>query len=254
MSDPATNPTSCLLERYSNSGLVPEFSIRKIDSEDHNPLFEASVEVAEGLVALGSGRSKKAARRQAAASMLNLLRNGETKLPPFRENPLKDKGIQRYTLNKQLRSLFTNPKHSDFTVKCQGNSYSCHKAILVSRSPVFDKMISSGSKLLNKVEIKDFKPESVEAVLEYIYTGEIQSEVLDIAELVRAGLQFEIPGLAQVGFNKFNVYFRRGIDGMRKEAMRRLFDNQEGTLQDKVYIDKLHRLQMLIQDLSITEE
>lgn len=256
MSDPNTNPTSCLQERYQTSGILPEYTVLRVEGEDHVPLFEANVEVAEGLVARGSGPSKKAARSQAATNMLTMLRNEGKMYPRIygANNNNKSKLVGGSILAMDLRSLLRNPKHADFTFKCRGKSYSCHKAILISRSPVFDKMISSGSKLLNKVEIKEFKAETLECVLEYIYTGDVKREIEDMAELIMAGLQFQLVGLAEVGFNKFESDMKRGMNAIRK-ALRRTNDNQEGvTVQDNKYMEKLHHLQMMVKELSISEE
>ena len=87
-------------------------------------------------------------------------------------------------LASELSSLVINPKHSDVMVKCPGKTFLCHKAILASRSPFFDKMFTPNNNNSNinkqsKLEVKEFTVETMECVLEYLYSGEVKREVED---------------------------------------------------------------------------
>ena len=100
-------------------------------------------------------------------------------------------------LASELSSLVINPKHSDVMVKCPGKTFLCHKAILASRSPFFDKMFTPNNNNSNinkqsKLEVKEFTVETMECVLEYLYSGEVKREVGDVVELVKAGVHFQV--------------------------------------------------------------
>ena len=101
-------------------------------------------------------------------------------------------------LASELSSLVINPKHSDVMLKCPGKTFLCHKAILASRSPFFDKMFTSSNnsnnmnKQQSKLEVKEFTVETMECVLEYLYSGEVKREVGDAVELVKAGVHFQV--------------------------------------------------------------
>merc|ERR1712126_342355 len=72
-------------------------------------------------------------------------------------------------------SLLKSGLLSDCQIVCGEKSFNCHKNILSLRSEVFSTMFTSGLKEDEQatVEIKDFDPEIVEQMLEYIYTGEV---------------------------------------------------------------------------------
>ena len=155
-------------------------------------------QVVEGLVARGTGVSKRAARSQAAANMLNQLGPEPKAIEII--NKKKKQQVQAVTasalLASELGTLVINPKHSDVMLKCPGKTFLCHKAILASRSPFFDKMFTSYNNNSNmkqsKLEVKEFTVETIECVLEFLYSGEVKREVGDAAELVKAGVHFQV--------------------------------------------------------------
>ena len=163
----------------------------------------------EGLVARGTGVSKRAARNQAAANMLHQLGPEPKVIGTI--NKKKQQQVQAATgsalLASELSTLIINPKHSDVMLKCPGKTFLCHKVILASRSPFFDKMFTSNNnnsntyKQQSKLEVKEFTVETMECVLEFLYSGEVKREVGDAVELVKAGVHF------QVGFYKVLVCF-----------------------------------------------
>lgn len=70
-------------------------------------------------------------------------------------------------------SLLQTKRFSDVILVVGGQQYSAHKAILASRSSVFDKMFEHEMKESreNRVEIRDFTPEVIHEMLQFIYTG-----------------------------------------------------------------------------------
>ena len=98
-------------------------------------------------------------------------------------------------LASELGKLVINPKHSDVILKCPGKTFLCHKAILASRSPFFDKMFTSNNninKQQSKLEVNEFTVETMECVLEFFYSGEVRREIGDAVELVKAGVHFQV--------------------------------------------------------------
>ena len=103
-------------------------------------------------------------------------------------------------LASELGKLVINPKHSDVMLKCPGKTFLCHKAILASRSPFFDKMFTSNNninKQQSKLEVKEFTVETMECVLEFFYSGEVRREIGDVVELVKAGVHFQVGDVTQ---------------------------------------------------------
>ena len=143
--------------------------------------------------------SKRAARSQAAANMLKNLGPDPnkaivTKTNKKRQDPQAVTGSS--LLASELGTLLINPKHSDVMLKCPGKTFLCHKAILASRSPFFNKMFTSNNNNMNKqqskVEVKEFTVETMECVLEFLYSGEVKREVADAVELAKAAIHFQV--------------------------------------------------------------
>ena len=92
------------------------------------------------------------------------------------ENPRSKKGT---SLATDLSGLWQDQYLHDFTIKCEGKSFPCHKAILASRSDVFRAMLTredSLERIKNEVEIKDCSKEALNSFLEFLYTGNLYDE------------------------------------------------------------------------------
>lgn len=78
-------------------------------------------------------------------------------------------------LTTQLEGLLDNTKFSDFTFALRGREFKVHKAILASRSEVFEAMFEHPFKenLTNRVEIEDIEPDVFHVLLRFIYTGQV---------------------------------------------------------------------------------
>lgn len=87
----------------------------------------------------------------------------------------------------ELEKLFENMKYADVTFITSGRKFLAHKAILASRSPVFDAMFEhpTKEKLSNQVEITDIHPDVFRELLRFIYTGRL---TLKTMEMMAVGL------------------------------------------------------------------
>ena len=72
-----------------------------------------------------------------------------------------------------LVSLFDNDLFTDLTIKCGGEEFKAHKAVLACQSPVFRRMLESDMKeqRTNIIEISDVDPEVMSDLLAYLYTA-----------------------------------------------------------------------------------
>jgi speckle-type POZ protein len=84
-------------------------------------------------------------------------------------------------LTDQQEKLFENMKYADVTIKTGGREFLAHKAILASRSQVFDAMFqhSTKEKLSNQVEIEDIHPDVFGQLLRFIYTGRLSLTTME---------------------------------------------------------------------------
>lgn len=70
---PSKTPVSILQELLNRRGLAPpKYQLVQIEGAIHEPIFRYRVNV-EGLIAMGTGRSKKEAKHAAAKGLLDLL-------------------------------------------------------------------------------------------------------------------------------------------------------------------------------------
>ena len=72
---------------------------------------------------------------------------------------------------------------TDFVIRAGSESYDCHRVILASYSPVFRRMLQCDmkEKSTGMVTIEDTKPDVIKAMLNFIYTGEIDRSASDEA-------------------------------------------------------------------------
>ncbi|CAK0814314.1 unnamed protein product [Prorocentrum cordatum] len=76
--------------------------------------------------------------------------------------------------------LYQKGKFTDAVIKCSGQEFNVHRAVLASTSEVFDRMFSSsmreGAEAV--VLIEDATPEAVEALIEGMYCGKLPEKRL----------------------------------------------------------------------------
>merc|ERR1711971_1367882 len=151
-------------------------------------------------------------------------------------------------LASELSSLLINPKHSDVMLKCPGKTFLCHKAILASRSPFFDNIFTSNDNNINKqskVEVKEFRVETMECVLEYLYSGEVKRKVGDAVELVKAGLHFQVAGIINFAFRGLSQGISKSMERMRVEAGEAIKETEAVAMVNKRLMEKLVWVQKL---------
>ena len=125
---------------------------------------------------------------------------------------VEESNIQNVT--DALQTLLNDPIHSDFTLVCEDKSFPCHKAILASRSETFKKMFSASmvEAQSGQADLK-MKVETVEAMLEFIYTGKVTVKATNESELLEAADMYQLPGLVAHVFNQFKT-----LDSVEKVA------------------------------------
>ena len=99
-------------------------------------------------------------------------------------------------LQADYESLFESSVHSDVVLKCGNRTFSCHKAILSSRSPVFDAMFrhSMQENLHSEVEIEDLEADTVQLMLKNIYSGHLEPNS-STKELLSAADKYQLTQL-----------------------------------------------------------
>lgn len=81
--------------------------------------------------------------------------------------------------------LWKSRRFTDCTLRCEGEDFHCHCAVLCDASNVFERMFTSNFQEATSriVEIVDAKPPVVEALLSFIYNGTLKENFTDLVEL-----------------------------------------------------------------------
>jgi len=103
---------------------------------------------------------------------------------------------------EHLGKLFNDKEFSDVEIKCDGEIFNCHQAILSTRSDIFRAMFQADmtESLTKKVDIKDIDSEVVRELLHFIYTGSVNENVLKekARELLAAADMYQLDVLKNI--------------------------------------------------------
>jgi hypothetical protein len=83
-------------------------------------------------------------------------------------------------------------KFCDFELKVEDKVFSVHRVILSASSLYFEAMFSNDlvEKKTNFVEIKDISAKTFELLINYIYSGELAINSVNVQELLSASNRF----------------------------------------------------------------
>jgi len=156
-----------------------------------------------------------------------------------------------------MKSLMFDTKHSDVVLTCKGKKFNCHKAILGARSAVFRRMfdVDMEEATSGLVEINDVEPDIIDAMVEYIYTGKTTKQVEDLSKLVYVGDKYELKGLVEVCFQKFNISQdddklvvrmlfladKHSLDKFKDLAMRKILMDKAKFISDKDFMSRIEK-------------
>lgn len=199
-------------------------------------------------------------KMQAEITTPGLVTNSVSLVPS--ESTVKEKGATR--LVTDIRSLLDNADvFSDFRIVCEGLMLPCHEVILRARSPVFDRMFQQDMKesTSRELSIEDVRKDTVEAMLEYIYTGEVTKKVKNESELVYVADKYELPGLLELCFHKLNeveesmvidiliLSDRHKLEDFKKVLIQRILMNKARFVQMKEFVNKINQTPLLLMEL-----
>ncbi|KAI1705097.1 BTB/POZ domain-containing protein [Ditylenchus destructor] len=102
------------------------------------------------------------------------------KTVPLVTSPHLDLHNPNLQLSDNLKEMLESQLFTDCTLEVRGEIFPAHKCILGQWSEVFRKMFSLPTEEAESgiVEITDFSPDAISAMLEYMYTGVVKNEVM----------------------------------------------------------------------------
>lgn len=96
-----------------------------------------------------------------------------------------------------LRNLWENKSLTDVTFKCGDKTIEAHSIIISSASRVFTAIFENGFKESKErvIQVVDIKPEVLEQLLRYTYTGDVDLKTLNVSDLMIAADKYSIDTL-----------------------------------------------------------
>ncbi|XP_071551380.1 uncharacterized protein [Panulirus ornatus] len=95
-----------------------------------------------------------------------------------------------------LSTIRRRESYSDVTLACDGKFYPVHKLVLSTCSDYFEEIFNRTQCKHPVIVLKDVKHDELEALLNYMYLGEVNVLQADLAGLIKAAECLKIKGLA----------------------------------------------------------
>nr|XP_045583250.1 longitudinals lacking protein, isoforms H/M/V-like isoform X7 [Procambarus clarkii] len=102
----------------------------------------------------------------------------------------------RSTFLHVLSTVRRKESYCDVTVACDGKFYPVHKLVLSTCSDYFEQMFERTNCKHPIIVLKDIRHEDLEALLNYMYVGEVNVLQTDLSGLIKAAECLRIKGLA----------------------------------------------------------
>ena len=109
--------------------------------------------------------------------------------------------------------------------------------------------------------IDDVKKDTVKAMLEYIYTGDVVTKVKNESELIYVADKYGLAGLLELCFHKLNeveenmvvdiliLADRHNLEDFKKVAMQRILMNKSKFVKMKEFVEKINQTPLLLMEL-----
>ncbi|XP_070539049.1 kelch-like protein 24a [Ptychodera flava] len=124
----------------------------------------------------------------------------ETAMDPLDKSRLHftDQVYSKYLVNG-FNELWKNKVLTDVVISVTGRDFQCHKSVLAASSTYFRAMFTSGMKEsnLDRITLDCLEPVAMEAILQYIYTSEVEVRKENVQPLLQAASLFHFPNLME---------------------------------------------------------
>merc|ERR1719186_1377407 len=178
------------------------------------------------------------------------------------DKPGKDSGHAKLSVDMKV-ALDRVADFSDFTIECGGKIFPCNEFILRARSTILDTMFQNMMMETRgrSMCVVDVGPDTMAAVIEYMYTGELTVEVDNMKELIYIADKYEMEGLLEICFQKLpemgddmivDFLFmadKHNFVEYRKAAMARIYAEKAKFMEDRQFMEKLTETPHLMLEL-----
>jgi len=128
---------------------------------------------------------------------------------PSTEDTMSSLAPQQYCLrwkyhHSNLQAMFSQllerESYCDVTLACEGKTLRAHKVMLSACSTYFDTILSQHDENKAIVILKDVKFSDIQALVSFMYKGEINVENTELSSLLKTAEELKIKGLAEVSW------------------------------------------------------
>merc|ERR1712130_490213 len=100
---------------------------------------------------------------------------------------------------RDLSCLSRESNHTDLTIECKGEKFSCHKALLAARSPVLSALLRSDmvESTTSTIKVEDANPSTVRTLLDFLYTGQLPENGDEDGNLLHLAVKYNLPALTK---------------------------------------------------------
>jgi speckle-type POZ protein len=109
--------------------------------------------------------------------------------------------VMKLRVLQDFKRIFEDEEHCDLKIQMgDGVTLNAHKTILIARSPVFHKMLTSNMKeaTTSVVDIEDFDSKTMRNLLLFIYCEEVQDLQANAGKLIHAAEKYDLYGLKEM--------------------------------------------------------
>lgn len=123
----------------------------------------------------------------------------------------KDPSSNLYSLHghqpyeAKLFKQYKKQKYSDLSIICEGKLFHVHKLMIGSASPIFESLLEDANysnSVLLSLTLDNISSEVFEAILEYIYTGQVFMDYEKAKSLLKAAEKYQLVDLKDMCLSK----------------------------------------------------
>ena len=103
-------------------------------------------------------------------------------------------------MKRSRQELLNSGDLGDVTLTCDGNDIACHRFVLAENSPVFKAMFTTEMTETDegRVNISDVTFTTLQKVVRFLYTGEINVSGEDLVEILQFSDMYQIDPLRKI--------------------------------------------------------
>ena len=179
---------------------------------------------------------------------------------------LKTTSDETFRLAEIVKNLHQNFSFSDFTIRCGAQEFPCHRFVLAGRSPVLATMLEVDMEEAQsgRLSIVDFEPGTVQALVKYIYTGEVTIDMELLPQLVAAADKYQLPGLLdsclkifqkpgsaceEIAVDLLIVAEQHNLKDLKRSAIKKISSNKGKLVKSESFKAKLTKFPNLLFEL-----